>query len=52
MPKRDFNKVANNFIEITLWHEYSPVILMHIFRTPIMHSFNQFYQYRNVNTNF
>ena len=23
-----------NFIEITLWHECSPVMLMHIFRTP------------------
>ena len=36
MPKRDFNKVAmqSNFIEITLWHECSPVNLLHIFRTP------------------
>ena len=29
MPKGDFNKV-----EITLWHGWSPVNLLHIFRTP------------------
>ena len=34
MPKCDFNKVASNFIEITLWHGCSPVSLLHIFRTP------------------
>ena len=34
MPKRDFNKVASNFIEITLRQGYSPVNLLHIFRTP------------------
>ena len=33
MPKCDFNKVADNFIEITLWHGCSPVNLLHIFRT-------------------
>ena len=32
MPKCDFNKVASNFIKITLWHGCSPVYLMHIFR--------------------
>ena len=37
MPKRDFNKDAKqlcNFIEITLRHGYSPLNLLHIFRTP------------------
>ena len=34
MPKCDFNKVASNFIEITLRHWYFPVHLLHIFRTP------------------
>ena len=34
MPKCDFNKVASNFIEITFPHGYSPVNLMHIFKTP------------------
>ena len=33
MPKCDFNKVASNFIETTLWHGYSAVNLLHIFRT-------------------
>ena len=33
MPKCDFNKVQRNFIEITLRHGYSPVNLLHIFRT-------------------
>ena len=33
MPKCDFNKVASNFIEITLSHGCSPVNLQHIFRT-------------------
>ena len=32
MPKCDFNKVP--LLEITLWHGYSPVNLLHIFRTP------------------
>ena len=32
MPKCSFNKVAMNFIEIALRHEYSPVNLLHIFR--------------------
>ena len=27
-------KLQSNFIEITLWHECSPVNLLHIFRTP------------------
>ena len=31
MPKSNFNKVA---VEITLQHGYSPVNLLHIFRTP------------------
>ena len=34
MPKCDFNKVASNFIKITLRHGCSPVNLLHIFRTP------------------
>ena len=34
LPKYDFNKVACNFIEITLRHGCSPVNLLHIFRTP------------------
>ena len=34
MAKCDFNKVACNFIEITLQHGYSLVNLLHIFRTP------------------
>ena len=28
-------KLGNNFIEITLWNECSPVNLLHIFRTPV-----------------
>ena len=34
MPKCDFNKVASNFIEITLRHGCSLVNLLQIFRTP------------------
>ena len=34
MPKCDFNKIAKTFIEITLWHGYSRVNLLYIFRTP------------------
>ena len=34
MPKCDFNKAASNFIEIALWHGYSPVNFLYIFRTP------------------
>ena len=34
MRKCDFNKVANNFIEITLPHRCSPENLLYIFRTP------------------
>ena len=34
MPKCNFNKVAYNFIEITLRHGCFPVNLLHIFRTP------------------
>ena len=34
MPKCDFNKLQSNFIEIALWHECSPVNLLHIFRIP------------------
>ena len=33
MPKCDFNKVACNFIEITLWHGCHPVNFLHIFKT-------------------
>ena len=33
MTKCNFTKVASNFIEITLWHECSPVNSQHIFRT-------------------
>ena len=33
MSKCDFNKVVNNFIEITLRHACSAVKLLHIFRT-------------------
>ena len=36
MPKCDFNKVAFNFVEITLRHGCSPVNLLHIFRTPFL----------------
>ena len=28
-------KLVSNFIEITLWHGYTPVNLLHIFRTPL-----------------
>ena len=38
MPKCDFNKIANNFFEITLRHGCSPVNLLHIFRTPFLKS--------------
>ena len=34
MSKCGFNKVAFNFIEITLRHGCSPVNLLHIFGTP------------------
>ena len=34
MSKCGLNKVAFNFIEITLRHGCSPVNLLHIFRTP------------------
>ena len=33
MPKRDFNKLAFNVIEITLQPGSSPVNLLHIFKT-------------------
>ena len=36
MPKCSFNKVAWNFIEITLQHGCTPVNLLHIFRTPFL----------------
>ena len=36
MPKCFFNKFAENFIKITLWYGYSPVNLLHIFRTPLL----------------
>ena len=39
VPKCDINKVAklqSNLIEIALWHGWSPVNLMHIFRTPFL----------------
>ena len=36
MPRYDLNKVASNFIEITLQHGCSPVNLLHIFRTPFL----------------
>ena len=29
-------KLQSNFIEITLWHGYSPVNSLHIFRTPFL----------------
>ena len=32
MPKCDFNKVAKQFIEITLRHGHSPVNLLQVFR--------------------
>ena len=34
MPKCDFNKVACNFVEITLRHGCTTLNLLHIFRTP------------------
>ena len=34
MPKCDFNKLHNNFIEITLRHGCSPANLLHILGTP------------------
>ena len=33
MPKYDFNKFGSNFIAITLQHGFSPVNLLHFFRT-------------------
>ena len=35
MPKRNFNKLQSNYIEITLQHGRSHVDLLYIFRTPI-----------------
>ena len=34
MPKCDFISKCG-FIEITLWHGYSPINLVHICRTPV-----------------
>ena len=34
MPKFDLIKLHSNFIEIILRHGCSPVILLHVFRTP------------------
>ena len=34
MPKCDFNESCTTLIEITFWHGYSPVNMLHIFRTP------------------
>ena len=36
MPNCDFNKVAFNFIEIALRYVFSPVKLLHIFRTTFL----------------
>ena len=36
MPKRDLNKVASNFVGLTLRHGCSPVNLLHLFRTPFL----------------
>ena len=33
MPKCDLIKLLN-FIELIPWHAYSPINLLHIFRTP------------------
>ena len=38
MPKCDFDKVALNFIEITLRNGCSPVNLLHILRAPFPRS--------------
>ena len=35
MPKCVSIKLLCNFIEITLWYGWSPVNLLHIFRTPL-----------------
>ena len=34
MPKSDFIKLQNNFIELAIGHGCSPINLLHIFRTP------------------
>ena len=36
MPKFDFKKNANNFIEIVLPHGCSPANVLHIFRTTFL----------------
>ena len=36
MPKCNFNKVGGNVIEIALRDGYSPVNLLHTFRTPFL----------------
>ena len=36
MSKCNFNKFANNFIEIALQHGCSPVNLLHVFKTPFL----------------
>ena len=36
MSKCDFNKVALQLYEITLRHGWSPVNLLHIFKTPFL----------------
>ena len=36
MPKCDFNKVALQLLGITLRYGYSPVDLLHIFKTPFL----------------
>ena len=45
MPKRDFNKVACNFIETTFRHGFSPVNLLRIFSTPFLKNTSEIFKF-------
>ena len=43
MPKFDLNKVGCNFIEIAIWHGYSPANFLHIFSSAFKEIWKAFY---------
>ena len=45
MPKRDFNKVACNFIETTFRHGCSPVTLLRICCTPFLKNTSEIFKF-------
>ena len=52
MQNCDFNKVARNFIEITLWQCCSPVTLLHIFRTHFLRNTSGWLVLKRFNNSF